>query len=312
MTLDHKNRQALRRAVGERKATPPSEPSGVVALVQNTRTILRALALAFVASLAVLLAVGAARGTSKALEKMPKLVLFPVERVVVEVDWPLEETTVRSWLPPVAGKSLLTLSGSELAEKLLARPWVSEATVRKEFPSKLFLRIRSKRVAALWERGDKLFLLSEDGRAITEAQPKHFPAVDVPVLRNGSGDETNRAGLLVFLEEIRRTVDGNGRLSELVAGDGPWLRAYVSPQRLEVRLSTENLDPQLVALDRLLDRWPTILEKLKERYCHGDVCPAGYAVDVTVPERLVLSPLSMEKTPTRETPSGISQSFSQR
>lgn len=311
MTLDHRNRQALRRAVGERKSSPP-DPWAAVALLQSTRYWVRGLGIALLGSLAVLLAGSAVRGTSALFEKIPKLVLFPIERVVLEVDWPLEESAVRGWLPSVTGKSLLTVSGGAIVENLLARPWVSEATVRKEFPSNLYVRVRSKRVAALSEQGDKLFLLSEDGRALAEAQPKHFPAVDVPVLRGAGKDDARRSALLLFLEEIRRTVDRNGRLSELVAEDGPWLRAYVSPQRLEVRLSTENLDPELVALDRLLERWPTILEKLKERYCHGGVCPAGYSADVTVPDRLVLVPLFVARTSSPPKPPSIPPSFSQR
>jgi hypothetical protein len=287
VSLDRRNREALSRAAGGKASCPTGSPL----LFQSTHLVFRTLAVAVIGSVGVLVASGAVQGTSKLVERLPKLVLFPVERVELEVEWPLDEGIVRGWLPPIVGKSLLTVSGGDVARRMLEHPWVADATVRKVFPALLQIRVRSKRVAALWAKHNKLYLLSEDGRALSEAEPKHFPAVDVPVLRGADDDAAHRAGLLVLLEEVRRAVDRNGRLSELVAEGGPWLRAYVSPQRLEVRLSTENLDPQLIALSRLLDRWPTIRAKLDERYCRGERCPSAYAADVTVPERLVLAPL---------------------
>src|SRR3712207_7603123 len=52
--------------------------------------------------------------------------------------------------------SLLFLDVAEARERLLANPWIAEATVQKLYPDRLALEIKEREAFALWQKsGDR-------------------------------------------------------------------------------------------------------------------------------------------------------------
>ena len=52
-------------------------------------------------------------------------------------------------------------------------PWIAEASLRKLYPHDLAVVIRERRPYALWQDGDKLWLIDETGHRITDAADAH-------------------------------------------------------------------------------------------------------------------------------------------
>lgn len=65
-------------------------------------------------------------------------------------------------------KSLLTVSCSEIGRHMLKSPWIKSATVRKEFPGTLSIRIQETQPFALLDMHEHLFLIDDRGKMLEE------------------------------------------------------------------------------------------------------------------------------------------------
>lgn len=227
-------------------------------------------------------------GFGRLLERVS---LLPVERVRIELDWPLTDDAVRGKMPPVEGKSLLSLRPDALAERVLSLPWAASVSVRREFPDTVRIRVRSKRAVAMTVDRGRPHFLDEGGTLIAPAMADELGVLDVPVLGTAVGQEDrwSKSALLAAVEDIRRNTEPLARLSQLVADRPPWIFLYFSSPRWEVVVSYEELDEQLPRLRRLLDAWPAIEANAFPK--NADTAPRGYRVSLLVRGKAIIAPL---------------------
>ncbi len=76
-------------------------------------------------------------------------------------------------------ESLLTLSSRKVYEKLKESPWIQTASVRKEYPSKLLIRIRETEPFALLDMKGKMFIVDDRGRMLEELKDNSVPFLPV-------------------------------------------------------------------------------------------------------------------------------------
>jgi len=76
-------------------------------------------------------------------------------------------------------ESLLVLSCRKVYDKLKESPWIASAAVRKEYPSRLQIRIRETEPFALLDMKGKVFIVDDKGRMLEELKENSVPFLPV-------------------------------------------------------------------------------------------------------------------------------------
>ncbi|MCM2255101.1 MAG: FtsQ-type POTRA domain-containing protein [Vicinamibacteria bacterium] len=195
-----------------------------------------------------------------------------VARVDVKGQRFLSEGEVRELLGRAVGENILGLDIAQLKHKLLASPWVADATVRRTLPDALQVEIRERVPLALAEL-ERLYLMDAAGALIDIYGPR-TAGFDLPIVRGlaGSTGEARRAraeragALLADLGDLGSEVsevevEDSGDLRVTLRGHGEVLRLGAPPYRerlasfLELRREIAARAPRALYYDlRFRDR----------------------------------------------------------
>jgi cell division protein FtsQ len=72
-------------------------------------------------------------------------------------------------LGAVRGAPLLALDIDRMRERLIALPWIVSAEVERRYPDRLLVTVKEAQPLALWQRNQKLYLMSRAGKVIETA-----------------------------------------------------------------------------------------------------------------------------------------------
>ena len=230
--------------------------------------------------LAVLLAVAvagllylAARETS----------MFAVRALVVSGVPEQVADEVRAALRPYGGESLAALDAGDVERRIEALPSVRAASVDRDFPHTLRVRVVPERPVAVVRRGEEAWVVAATGTAIRKIAPaslRSLPRIWLPaaaprpvlgrLLGESQGAHAARALAAVPAWFPERIATGRG-----LAGD---LTLVLAGSRAELRLGDTTDVPAKLAVAA------TVLEALSP----GDLADLAY-LDVSLPERVVAS-----------------------
>jgi hypothetical protein len=82
--------------------------------------------------------------------------------------------------------SLLFLDAARTRARLLANPWISDATVLKLYPDRLRIEIKERQPFALWQKDRQVALIAADGTVLQETVPARYSGLPLVV---GKGAE---------------------------------------------------------------------------------------------------------------------------
>jgi cell division protein FtsQ len=82
--------------------------------------------------------------------------------------------------------SLLFLDPEKTRERLIADPWIAEATVLKLYPGRLRIDVRERKPFALWQNDGKVYLIADDGTVLESVIAQRFAGLPLLV---GKGAE---------------------------------------------------------------------------------------------------------------------------
>lgn len=104
---------------------------------------------------------------------------FAARQVSIEGTQRLTPETVARQAGIRMGDNILAINLSLVRKRLLAHPWIAEAEVRREIPSRLIIRVKEQNALALVDFGQK-FLINRQGQIFKAWDPSD-PA-DLPVI----------------------------------------------------------------------------------------------------------------------------------
>jgi cell division protein FtsQ len=67
--------------------------------------------------------------------------------------------------------SLLTFDGTAARNRIEALPWIATASINRVFPGSLDVRVSERAPYALWQRGDREYLIDATGRVLSSVKP---------------------------------------------------------------------------------------------------------------------------------------------
>jgi cell division protein FtsQ len=175
--------------------------------------------------------------------------------------------------------SLLFLDAAVVREKLMASPWIADATVLKLYPGSLQIDITERQPFALWQEDGRVSVIAEDGAVLESYVAKRFASLPLIV---GKGAETHARDFLALLNRYPQVQ--------------PLVRAavFVGERRWNLRLKN-GLDIRLPEQD--VGRALAMLSKLdkEDRLFTRDIV----AVDARLPDRVIVR-LSEDAAKARE------------
>jgi cell division protein FtsQ len=105
---------------------------------------------------------------------------FAAEKVTIEGTRRLTHEQVARQARVRTGDNILSVNLSLVRKRLLAHPWIAEAEVSREIPSRLIIRVREHAALAVVDFGQK-FLINRQGRIFKPWDPSD--QLDLPVIR---------------------------------------------------------------------------------------------------------------------------------
>ena len=92
--------------------------------------------------------------------------------------------------------SLLFLDAARTRARLLANPWILDATVLKLYPDRLRIEIKERQPFALWQKEGHVALIAADGTVLEETVPARFSGLPLVV---GKGAEQTARDFLTLV-----------------------------------------------------------------------------------------------------------------
>ena len=209
-----------------------------------------------------------------------------VTRITVEGNARMSRGEVLALLDGARGTSMLAASLDEWREKLLAAPWVADASIRRVLPGTLAVVISERQPMGIGRFGDALYLIDRRGTIIDEFGPRYaefdLPIVDGLHAPNSGGDllvDESRALLVArLLVELQTRPDLAARVSQIDVTDARDAAVVLKGDTALVRLGD----------DRFVERIQSYLDlapRLRERVPDIDY------VDLRFDERVYVRPL---------------------
>lgn len=172
---------------------------------------------------------------------------------------PLTEAKVLSWLPNLKGRNILLVKASSLMKVLREKPWVDSVVIKKEYPSRLFIDISTKRARALKVVRGNAVIVDSWGREIEKATPAAMLSLDLPVISAENQvieDQWDLSEVIRVLETSQKSLGQGHPISQVMLSAYPYFRIYLSNPSTELTLSLETWEAQLPRAALLLQHPP--------------------------------------------------------
>jgi cell division protein FtsQ len=203
------------------------------------RTWLR---LAIVVGIAAVVIGLAVRGVVAALSAS----MLRVAQVEVSGTQHLSKGDVLALVDGLRGQNILRVRLDDYRRRLLASPWVADATISRSLPATIVVRVVERRPMAIGRVGEDLFLVDEHGDEIDEYGPR-YSDFDLPIIDGLVRGAAQEAGVNErrvqlasnLLREVRRRPDLARRISQVDVSDPRDAVVIIDQDTARIRLGDE-------------------------------------------------------------------------
>jgi cell division protein FtsQ len=159
---------------------------------------------------------------------------------------------VMALIEGLRGQNILLVRLEDWQRRVLASPWVADATLRRSLPGTVEVRIVERHPIAIGRVGEELFLVDERGDEIDKYGPR-YADFDLPIVdglaRGGAQDagaNERRAQLASrLLGDVRTRPDLARRISQLDVSDPRNAVVIVDQETVRIRLGDERFVERL-------------------------------------------------------------------
>lgn len=202
--------------------------------------------------------------------------VLPVKHVVFIGNRHLTDDELRVLAGIHVNKSLVTISGKKVSQRLLKSPWIRSVSVRKEFPGTLSVLIGEAVPFAFLDMNGHLFLIDEKGKLLEELKDDPIPFL--PII---TGDPFKEGEGFSEALNLARSMNDMGFFSER-----DHIEIVVSkPQELTVIIDGTVVKVGSGEYGEKLERLIELEEEIKRRKMSVDY------VDLRFANRVVVKPI---------------------
>ena len=180
-------------------------------------------------------------------QSIQEIKFFKVSEIEVTTEWPLEVGRVRQWMTPLQGKNIFWIDSREVARTLQNQPWVQEVAIKKSFPHSLMITLTAKKPFALVMKQGQPWFIDPEGNLIEKVTSGLLKGIELPFLSfdKESSAQWDVAKVLKEYEKMKTLAQHKITVSQIVLGNYPYFKTYLSHPQWEVWWSFENWEDQL-------------------------------------------------------------------
>jgi cell division protein FtsQ len=178
---------------------------------------------------------------------------FRISEIALTGEHELSRDRVLSIAGITGRSSLLILDAAKVRGRLVANPWIAEATVLKLYPGRLRIEVKERKPFALWQKDGKVHLIADDGTVLETYVPERYASLPLVVGKGAEHAAPQLLSLVARYPLIAQRLQGSVLVAE---------RRWDLYLKDKLVVSLPEIDPEqglrrLVALDaekRLLSR----------------------------------------------------------
>jgi cell division septal protein FtsQ len=225
---------------------------------------------------------------------------FAITAVVIHSRGHLDHETLRTLAGVPRGASIWEVDAKEVAARVAASPWVRAVTARRDLPSRVVIRVRQYRpaaIVALADPGGGLFYAVRPGRLVARVSaddPTDLPYVTGladPTLASG-GTNVALARALRLLRVARRATPEIGAVSEIHVDTQRGLTLLPTRPQVPIVIGWSGFERKVGRARQVLARWKGREREIAQLSC-------VFRDQVIVRARVVANPPRGGKTPAR-------------
>jgi cell division septal protein FtsQ len=211
--------------------------------------------------------------------------VLTVTRITVQGHQRMSEGEVVGLLDGLSGASIVMTDLDIWRQKLLASPWVADASIRRMFPGTLAVSITERHPVGIGRIKGALLLIDRTGTVIDEFGP-NYADLDLPIIdglgvnlgADGPPDEARAALAGRLMSDLARRPGLAARVSQIDVSDRRNAVVLLKGDTALLRLGDERFSERVQAY---LDLMPALRERM----------PGIDYVDLRFGERVVVRPL---------------------
>lgn len=216
---------------------------------------------------------------------------FQVSRISVRGNERLSLGEVLAIVDGLRGRNILTVGMDQWQQRLLASPWVEDATLRRMLPGRIDVVIRERRPIGIGRLADILYLVDERGVVIDEYGP-NYAEFDLPIIDGLAGrpsesvsavDERRARLAARVIAALEQRPDLAKRVSQIDVTDAHDAVVILEGDTAMLRLGEQEFAERI---QEYLDLAPALRERVAE---------IDY-VDLRFDERLYVRPVAQRKS----------------
>ncbi len=218
-------------------------------------------------ALRLALAVAAGFAAYAAYSVVARADVLQVTDIVVKGNRRLTPDDVASWLADLRGEHLLWSNLDAWRERLLALPWVRDATLRRSLPSTIEVLLSEREPIGIARIDGRLYLVDESGKVIDEYDAQ-YSGFDVPIIDGIAGSGTEGAADPVraalagrVMASLRPAHQVSERISQLDVSDVHNVSIILNGDPAVIHLGAERF---LERLQGYLELAETVRERVPE------------------------------------------------
>jgi cell division septal protein FtsQ len=194
---------------------------------------------------------------------------FAVQQLRVIGTRRLSEGEVEALLDGLKGRNIVTTPLEAWRERLLASPWVRDASLRRALPSTIEVRIAERLPMAVARSGDHLLLIDDQGTVVDEFGPR-YGSLDLPIVeglmeRGGKAEPTpDDARVALVVATLASLRDGGllARVSQIDVSDGRNVAVTLIGDPAVLYLGRERFAERVQAYLEMGDRLTRMVEQV--------------------------------------------------
>jgi cell division protein FtsQ len=194
--------------------------------------------------------------------------VLQVNRIVITGNHRLSNGEVLALVDGLKGSNILGADLDAWRRRVMACPWVEDATLHRSLPSTVEIAVAERFPIAIGRIGDDLYLVDEGGAVIDEYGPR-YGDLDLPILdglgavpgREADLDERRAHLAAKVLTAVHARPDVGRRISQLDVSDPHNAVVILDGDTARLRLGEENF---LERLQSYFELAPTIRESVPQ------------------------------------------------
>ena len=182
---------------------------------------------------------------------------FTVQEIVVNSNGRFSAEEVRTWGGLVLGRSLWKIDPAQVEARLRAQPWIETAQVRREFPQRVYVTVKTRRPVAIVLQ-DSLLYLDDTGTCF--AGQGKSEVLDLPYVSGLTGlsldTPTARTALTGVLHLLSLARLWQEPLSEVHWDPQQGYTVFLARLRVTIRLGWTTTPEKFAQVGAVLATWP--------------------------------------------------------